>query len=134
MGNKLESAVRAAIDSSPDLMAMISQLVDLEEEEWKRKWTSALLSGFETVPADPRFCVRRSEVVDHVVRALGIEVLNNRVFADVERAARSIGWQPVKNGGRSLFRCVKRKGQDDAEALVVSRAHRRDPRWPRHIA
>lgn len=104
------------------------------DEEKRLKWTAALESQFETVAGDQRFCVRRLDVVEHVAQVLNIPVLNNRVFADVARAASSLGWQPVKNGGRSLFRCVKPRGIGLEEALTVSKALRYDPRYPQSTA
>jgi hypothetical protein len=104
----------------------------LREVVRRRKLQEALRAKFETVPSDPRFCVRRADVVAHAARALDIRVVNNDVFIDVERAAIVLGWEPVKNGGRSLFPCVKRKGQDHTEALAGSQEQRLDPRWPRH--
>ena len=53
------------------------------------------IANFETVPGDPRFCVRRSEVVKHVALALDIRVVNNDVFGEVERGAVALGWEPV---------------------------------------
>jgi hypothetical protein len=97
-------------------------------EEIDRKTRVALMAAFETVPGDPRFCIRRLEAVEHVVKTLGIRVVNNFTFRDVERVAVEFGWEPVKNGGRSLFRCVKRRDLDQDEALVVSRGNRYDPR------
>jgi hypothetical protein len=75
--------------------------------------------------------VRRLEVVEHVARALAETVINNAFHAEVERAARCLGMQPVKNGNRSLFRCAKRRAQEDETALALSRANRRNPRWAR---
>jgi len=100
----------------------------LKELVRRYKVRQALESEFEAVPGDRRFCLRRLEVVEHVSRVLAIPVINNDVFADVEQAARALGWEAVKNGGRSLFRCVKRRDLEVDEALAVSRANRQDPR------
>jgi hypothetical protein len=97
-------------------------------EERARKVRAAVAGAFEAMPA-PAYCVRRLEVVEHVARTLGDAVVNNAFHAEVERAARWLGMQPVKNGNRSLFRCAKRRDQDDESALSQSRANRRDPRW-----
>jgi hypothetical protein len=105
--------------------------IKLRQEERKRNLRAALLAVYETTPGDPRFCVRRLEVVEHAARALGIRVLNNAVFAEVEVAACGLGFEAVRNGNRSLFRCVKRRDQDSETALSVSRESRRDSRWPR---
>ena len=100
----------------------------LQELIRRNQLREALQNGFETVPGDRELCVRRLDVVEHVTSTLGIKVINNRVFADIEREAAALGWEPIKNGGRSLFRCVKRKDHDRDEALMVSRANRHDPR------
>ncbi len=102
----------------------------LRQEERGRNLRGALLDAYETTPGDPRFCVRRFEVVEHAARALGIRVLNNAVFAEVEAAACALGFEAVRNGNRSLFRCVKRRDQDSETALSLSRENRRDTRWP----
>jgi hypothetical protein len=105
------------------------------EEQRKRdieeKQREALESAFELVPGDRRFCIRRLEVVDHVARVLGIRVVNNVTFHDVEQMAVKLGWEPVKNGGRALFRCVKRRDLDQEAALAISRRNRHDPRFHR---
>jgi len=103
----------------------------LRQEERRRNLREALAAAYETTPGDPRFCVRRLEVVGHAARALGIRVLNNAVFAEVEAAACALGFEAVRNGNRSLFRRVKRRDQDSETALSVSRENRRDTRWPR---
>lgn len=97
----------------------------------RRKMAEAVAAVFEAVPDDPRFCVRRLEVVEHVARVIGAPVLNNAFHAEVERAARSLGLVPVKNGNRSLFRCAKRRDESANDALTRSRANRQDPRWRR---
>jgi hypothetical protein len=94
-----------------------------------RDFREAVAAKYVATPGDPRFCVRRLEVVREVARALGIQVLNNAVFSEVEAAACSLGFQAVKNGNRGLFRCAKRRDQDEDAALSTSRANRRDPRW-----
>jgi hypothetical protein len=108
-------------------------LLDVRQrcEDRQKKVREVLSAGYETTPGDPRFCVRRLDVVEHAAQSLGIAVLNNAVFADVEAAASALGFQAVKNGNRSLFRCVKRRDQDRETALSVSRENRRDTRWPR---
>ncbi len=88
----------------------------------------ALEGTFETTPGDRRFCVRRLEVVEHVAKVLGIRVVNNRTFEEVTRAAEALGWEAIKNGNRSLFRCVKRRDHDPEGALMVARANRFDGR------
>ena len=93
----------------------------------RAKVHAALAAGYETADG-PEFCVRRLEVVEHVARSLGVRVLNNELFNQVERRAHELGWESVKNGGRSLFRRVRRRGLDEAEAIAVSRSNRRDPR------
>ncbi len=103
----------------------------LRREERARNLREALAAVYEPTPGDPRFCVRRLEVVEHAARALGIRVLNNAVFAEVEAAACGLGFEAVRNGNRSLFRCVKRRDQDSETALSASRENRRDTRWPR---
>jgi hypothetical protein len=103
----------------------------LRQEERRRKLRTALAAVYEATPGDPRFCVRRLEVVQHAAQTLGIRVLNNSFFAEVEAAARTLGFEAVKNGNRGLFRCAKRKELDEETALAVSRANRRDARWPR---
>jgi hypothetical protein len=97
-------------------------------EDRQSKVRGVLLAYYEATPGDPRFCVRRLEVVEHAARTLGIHVVNNAVFADVEAAASALGFQAVKNGNRSLFRCAKRRDHDEKTALTVSRANRRDAR------
>jgi hypothetical protein len=67
-------------------------------------------------------------VVEHAARALGVSVLNNAFFAEVEAIAGALGWQPVKNCNRALFRCAKRRDHDEGRALAVARANRHDPR------
>jgi hypothetical protein len=94
--------------------------------ELRSRHLPVLVQAFETT-TDPAFCLRRLEVVAEVAKALG-ERVNNDLFRDVVRVAQALGWEPVKNQNRSLFRGVKRRGQDDAEALAVSRANRHDPR------
>jgi hypothetical protein len=103
-------------------------------EDRQSKVRGVLLATYEAMPGDPRFCVRRLEVVEHAARALGIQVLNNAVFADVEAAASALGFQAVKNGNRSLFRCAKRRDYDHGTALAVSRENRRDARWAKVAA
>lgn len=115
--------------ANPSLMDMATQLAALKELAARAKLRNAIESVFETVPGEARFCVRRLEVVEHVSRVLGIRIINNRIFARVERVARDMGWEPIKNGNRSLFRCAKRKDQDQDEALLVSEANRHDSRW-----
>ena len=88
----------------------------------------ALRRAYEAVPGDPRFCVRRREVVEHVAGVLGESVINNAFCLKVEAAARELGWQRVKNGGRALYRCVKQRKADVAAALAESKANRHDPR------
>jgi hypothetical protein len=97
-------------------------------EERAKSVREAIAAAFEVAPG-PVFCVRRQVVVAHVARTLGQTVINNAFHAEVARAARWLGMQPVKNGNRSLFRCAKRRDQDDGRALAESRAHRRDARW-----
>jgi hypothetical protein len=97
-------------------------------EDRQSKVRTVLLACYEATPGDPRFCVRRLEVVEHAAHALGIQVLNNAVFADVEAAASALGFQAVRNGNRSLFRCAKRRDYDHETALAVSRENRRDAR------
>lgn len=89
--------------------------------------SEAIKSAFE-IASGPTYCVRRLEVVEHVARTIGQVVINNAFHAEVERAARWLGFQSVKNGHRSLFRCAKRRDHDDQQALAVSRANRHDPR------
>jgi len=98
------------------------------EDRQSNKVRGVLLASYEATPGDPRFCVRRLEVVEHAAHALGIHVLNNAVFADVEAAASALGFQAVKNGNRSLFRCAKRRDHDEKTALAVSGENRRDAR------
>jgi hypothetical protein len=93
-----------------------------------QKVRESIAAGFE-VASKPAYCVRRLEVVEHVARTTGETVINNAFHAEVERAARWLGMQPVKNGNRSLFRFAKRRDQDDETALALSRVNRRDPRW-----
>jgi hypothetical protein len=64
------------------ILALILLKRERAQEE-ARKLREALESAFATVPGDRRFCVRRSDVVEHVARTLGIRVLNNRVFRQV---------------------------------------------------
>jgi hypothetical protein len=99
-------------------------------DERANKVREAIASTFEAVTA-PAYCVRRLEVVEHVARTLGEGVINNAFHAEVERAARWLGMQPVKNGNRSLFRCARRRDQNNEAALAQSRANRQDPRWSR---
>lgn len=82
-----------------------------------------MLSAFESAPG-PQFCVRRTEVVEHVARELGGEVVNNALFAEIEAAARALGWQPIRNGQRRLFRSCKRREFDCEQALAASRQQR----------
>jgi len=100
----------------------------LQREALERKKREALEGAFETVPGERRFCIRRQEAVDCVVSALGIRVVNNAVYDDVRRIAEILGWEPLKNGNRSLYRCVRRRSFDVAQALTVSRANRQDAR------
>ena len=83
---------------------------------------------FETV-ASAAFCVRCLDVAEHVARTFG-RVINNHLFEDIARAAQSMGWTAIKNGNRSLYRGVRRRGLTDEQALAASRANRRDRRWP----
>jgi hypothetical protein len=113
-----------------DRRALLTVLAIRQDCEARRSQVREVLSAsYDVTPGDPRFCVRRLEVVEYVARALGIAVLNNAVFADVEAAASAQGFQAVKNGNRSLFRCVKRRDHDHETALAVSGANRRDARW-----
>jgi len=70
----------------------------LRREERARNLREALAAVYEPTPGDPRFCVRRLEVVEHAARALGIRVLNNAVFAEVEAAACGLGFEAVGTG------------------------------------
>ena len=97
-------------------------------EDRQSKVRGVLLASYEATPGDPRFCVRRLEVVERAAQSLGIAVLNNAVFTDVEAAASALGFQTVKNGNRSLFRCAERRDHDEKTALAVSRENRRDAR------
>jgi hypothetical protein len=97
----------------------------------QRQIRQAIVLAYETRSGDPRFCVRRREVVEHVARVLGIAVLNNRLFVEVEAAAGSLGFQAVKNGNRSIYRCAKRRDLDEEAALMLSHASRRDSRLGR---
>jgi hypothetical protein len=101
-------------------------------EERTKKVREAIASAFEATEG-PAYCVRRLEVVEHVARSLGEAVLNNAFHAEVERAARWLGMQPVRNGNRSLFRCAKRRDQDEEAARASSRENRRDPRHSRVV-
>jgi hypothetical protein len=103
----------------------------LRREKRTRNLREVLVAAYETTPG-PQFCVRRLEVVQHAAQALGIRVVNNTVFHEVENAACALGWEPIRNGGRSLFRCVKLRGQDDASALAASQMLRCDPRNRAH--
>jgi len=111
------------------LRELVDVYVALKEANRRQELSDAMKEAFETMPGDRRFCVRRLDVVEHVARVRGIKVINNRVFRDIERAARDLGWESIKNGGRSLYRCVKHKEHDLDEALLVSRANRHDPRF-----
>jgi hypothetical protein len=115
---------------------VLLRLLDVRQrcEDRQKRVCEALWASYEATPGDPRFCVRRLEVVEHVARVLGIQVLNNAVFADVEAAASALGFQAVKNGNRSLFRCAKRRDHDEKTALAVSRENRRDARWAKVAA
>ena len=104
----------------------------LQQEALERKKREALEATFETVPGDRRFCIRRQEAVDCVVSALGIRVVNNAVHDDVRRIAEMLGWEPLKNGNRSCYRCVKRRGADVESALAASRGNRQDVRRDGH--
>jgi hypothetical protein len=121
-----DSLLRAILERELQRREQEKQL----REERARKVRDAIASAYEETPA-PAYCIRRLEVVLHVAGVLGVSILNNAFFAEVETAARGLGFQAVRNGNRSLFRCAKRRDQDDAEALAVSRANRHDPRWPR---
>lgn len=100
----------------------------LRHDERQRKIREFLASTYETTPGDPRFCVRRLDVVERVARLLGVAVLNNDFFAEVEEATKALGFQPIRNGNRSLLRGVRLKGQDEEAALAASRTHRLDHR------
>jgi hypothetical protein len=102
-------------------------LVFLREDARRRQILDAIKAEFETTTS-PTFCVRRIEVAEHLARVFG-RVINNDLFADVARAALSIGWTAIKNGNRSLYRGVRRRGLTDEQALADSRANRRDRRW-----
>src|SRR4051812_38392350 len=106
------------------LAEMAMDLVVLHEQIEQDRIRVAVGMAFETTPGDVRFCVRRLDVVAHVARTLGIKVVNNDMFAKVERVVSEMGWESVKNGGRSLYRCAKHKGQDADAALLVSRTNR----------
>jgi hypothetical protein len=112
---------------------VLLRLLDVRQrcEDRQKKLREVLSAAYETTPGDPRFCIRRLEVVEHAAQSLGIAVLNNAVFADVEAAASALGFQAVRNGNRSLFRCAKRRDHDEKTALAVSRENRRDARWTR---
>jgi len=115
---------------------VLLRLLDIRQrcEDRQKRVREAISSAYETKPGDPRFCVRRFEVVEHAAQSLGIAVLNNAIFADVEAAASALGFQAVKNGNRSLFRCAKRRDHDDETALAVSCENRRDARRARVAA
>ena len=99
-----------------------------EREERERKLRVALEGAFEVVPGDRRFCIRRLEAVNLAAKTLGICVVNNSTFREVQIVAETLGWEAVKNGNRSLFRCVRRRGIGVDAALFLSRANRDDPR------
>jgi hypothetical protein len=108
---------------------MLRVLAVKSDQEYRaRRIREVLLVHYEPTHDDPRFCVRRLEVVQHVASALGNQVVNNALFADVAAAGEAVGFQSVKNGNRSLFRFAKRKGQDQRTALALSRSIRLDPR------
>ena len=111
-----------------DLLATHSRYEAERRKEVERKWREALEIAFESVPGDRRFCVRKTEVMDHVAWTLGIRAVNNNTFRQLVRIGELLGWESVKNGNRSLFRCVKPRSLDAITALAVSRKHRRDPR------
>jgi hypothetical protein len=113
------------------LQQLLMKHADAEEKRRKaleQKQREALESTFEVVPGDRRFCIRREEAVAHLSRVLGIRVVNNRTYREVQRIAESLGWEAVRNGNRSLYRCVKRRDLGPDIALYLSRANRRDPR------
>jgi len=85
---------------------------------------AAMLAGYRK--DGPAFCVRRTEVVEHVARRLGIPVVSYQLFVEVADAATVLGWQTVCCGGRQLFRGVRNRRQSAAEALARSRANRLD--------
>lgn len=105
------------------------------EAAYKRREARALrlkeivLARFEPT-ADQRFCLRRTEIVGAVAAGMG-EVANNDTHAEVRRLAAELGLEAVVNGGRALYRCVKRRGETEAEALATSRAVRHDSRTRR---
>lgn len=100
----------------------------LHEFQRRQEVRDAIETAYETAPG-PAYCVRRLEVVEHVARTFGIRVLNNDLFRCVEQQAAALGWESIRNGGRSLFRRAKRRGANDAEAMALSRANRRDQRY-----
>ena len=100
----------------------------LAEAKRRHEIRAAIESAYEPVPGDPRFCVRRLEVVEHVARTLGRAMVNNALFVAVERSARALGMEPIRNGGRRLYRCARRRGRSEAEAIADSQANRLDRR------
>ncbi len=109
---------------------MAAQEAERQRQEHAEHIRAALDSAFESLPGDHRFCIRRTEAVHHVAKTLGIRVVNNRLFREVAGVAQTLGWEPIKNGGRSLFRCVKSRTVPSDSALSISKSHRYDPRSP----
>jgi hypothetical protein len=97
-------------------------------EVYGRKLRVTIAEAFEVMPDRPQFCVRRLQVTEHVARAVGVLVMNDAFHADVTREARALGFVPIKNGGRALFRYARRRDHDEVAALAASRENRHDPR------
>jgi hypothetical protein len=65
-------------------------------EEGARRLREAIAEAFEAT-GDPRFCIRRLEVVEHVAKALGVLVTNEAFFVEVTRVATELGFQPSRS-------------------------------------
>lgn len=99
----------------------------LRRLEYLERIRAIMAELYETVD-DPAFNVRRTEVVAHVaagLKALGERVtVNNRFHRLVFDEAIEMGWTPIRNGNRRLFRGVKPKGIRRSEALAISQRNR----------
>lgn len=67
---------------------------------------------------DRKHLVRRDDVAVYVALALGEEV-SSQVRASVRLLGKQLGWAVVRLHNRRVFRGVKRRGQDAAEARAA---------------
>lgn len=101
----------------------------LRRDRARQDITEAILSRFDVVTSQ-RYCVRRREVYDAVIAALGLPP-NNTTCQQVAAVCRELGAKSIVTMNRRLFARMRPAGMTDHEALKHAKTCRRDPRGRR---